>query len=71
MAAATLALWLANFFATASFPVMKTHLGLPATFTIHGVICLVYFFFVRIRVPETKGRSLEEIETQLTGKYHN
>ena len=71
MAAATLALWLANFFATASFPVMKTHLGLPATFAIHGFVCLAYFFFVRIRVPETKGRSLEEIETQLTGKYHN
>jgi SP family arabinose:H+ symporter-like MFS transporter len=68
MALATLALWLANFFTTASFPIMKQHLGLPLTFLIHAGICLVYFFFVRRAVPETKGKSLEEIERQLVKK---
>ncbi len=68
MALATLALWLANFFTTASFPVMKQHLGLPLTFVIHAGICLLYFFFVRSKVPETKGKSLEEIEKQLVKK---
>lgn len=66
MAVSTLALWMANFFTTASFPVMKTYLGLPATFGIHAGICLIYFVFVKINVPETKGRSLEEIEQLLT-----
>jgi SP family arabinose:H+ symporter-like MFS transporter len=66
MALATLALWIANFFTTASFPVMKAHLGLPATFAIHAAICFVYFLFIRARVPETKGQSLEEIEIVLT-----
>jgi sugar porter (SP) family MFS transporter len=62
MAACTFVLWLANFFTTSSFPVLKKHAGLPLTFAMHGVICLAYFFFIQRRVPETKGRSLEEIE---------
>jgi sugar porter (SP) family MFS transporter len=68
MALATLALWVANFFTTASFPILKAQLGLPATFMVHAAICLLYWFFVRTRVPETKGKSLEEIETLLTRK---
>lgn len=66
MGTATFALWIANFFTTASFPVMKAHLGLPGTFAVHATICLVYFFYVRSRVPETKGKSLEEIERALS-----
>jgi hypothetical protein len=66
MALATLALWIANFFTTASFPIMKVHLGLPLTFCVHAGICLLYFLFVRSNVPETKGKSLEEIEVLLT-----
>lgn len=65
LALATLALWITNFFTTASFPVMKQYWGLPGTFCFHAVICLIYFLFVRARVPETKGKSLEEIENQL------
>lgn len=68
MALATLALWIANFFTTASFPIMKGNLGLPTTFLVHAAICLAYFFFVRKSVPETKGRSLEEIEQLLVKK---
>ncbi|WP_159475098.1 sugar porter family MFS transporter [Dyadobacter sp. 3J3] len=66
MALATLALWIANFFTTSLFPVMKEQIGLPFTFLIHGAICFIYFLFVRVRVPETKGKSLEEIEKLLT-----
>jgi sugar porter (SP) family MFS transporter len=63
---ATLALWISNFVTTASFPIMRAHFGLPATFAIHAGICLLYFLFVMKKVPETKGRSLEEIEKLLT-----
>lgn len=66
MGLATLSLWVANFFTTALFPVMQFRLGLPATFSIHAAICLVYFLFIRACIPETKNRSLEEIERQLT-----
>lgn len=65
MALATLSLWLANFATTASFPIMKLHFGLPVTFCIHAGICLLYFIFIRSRIPETKGKSLEEIEQVL------
>lgn len=66
MALATLTLWLANFFTTASFPIVRVHLGMPLTFVMHGSICLLYFFYVLRNVPETKGKSLEEIEKSLT-----
>jgi SP family sugar porter-like MFS transporter len=31
------------------------------------VICVFGFFFIKIKLPETKGRRLEEIERKLTG----
>jgi sugar porter (SP) family MFS transporter len=65
MALATLSLWIANFFTTASFPILKENFGLHITFAIHAGICFIYFLFVRTRIPETKGKSLEEIETLL------
>jgi MFS transporter, SP family, arabinose:H+ symporter len=68
MALATLSLWIANFFTTASFPILKELVGLHVTFSIHAVICLIYFLFVKRNIPETKGKSLEEIEVQLTRK---
>ena len=66
LALATLALWITNFFTTASFPIMKQYWGLPLTFGFHAILCFVYFLFVRDRMPETKGKSLEEIENELT-----
>lgn len=65
LALATLALWITNFFTTASFPIMKQYWGLPLTFGFHALLCFVYFLFVRVRMPETKGKSLEEIEREL------
>lgn len=65
MGLATLVLWIANFITTASFPIMKTYFGLHTTFFIHAGICLLYFIFVKTKLPETKGKSLEEIELQL------
>lgn len=66
LALATLALWIANFFTTFLFPILNEKFGLPITFLIHSSICIVYFFFILKKVPETKGKSLEEIEVLLT-----
>ncbi len=68
MGLATLVLWIANFITTASFPILKESFGLHITFAIHAGICLIYFLFVKAKVPETKGKSLEEIEQMLTRK---
>ena len=66
LALATLALWITNFFTTASFPIMKQYWGLPLTFVFHAMLCFIYFLFVGVRMSETKGKSLEEIEKELT-----
>ena len=59
------ALWVACFILTFAFPLLQRTAGIAATFWIYAAICFAGFFFVRARVPETKGRSLEQIEQDL------
>lgn len=65
MGVATVALWGANFVVALTFPPMLDALGVGGLFAIYAFICLGAFFFVWFLVPETKGRSLEKIETDL------
>jgi SP family xylose:H+ symportor-like MFS transporter len=59
------ALWLASFLLTFTFPVLNHWLGMAGTFWIYGAICMAGFLFVLARVPETKGKTLEQIEGDL------
>jgi MFS transporter, SP family, xylose:H+ symportor len=59
------ALWIAAFQLTFTFPILNRRLGSAGTFWIYAAICLFGFFFVLARVPETKGKTLEEIEHEL------
>jgi sugar porter (SP) family MFS transporter len=59
------ALWVACFILTFAFPLLQRTAGIAATFWIYAAICFAGFFFVRAKVPETKGRSLEQIEQDL------
>jgi len=59
------ALWLASFLLTFTFPILNHWLGMAGTFWIYGAICMAGFLFVLARVPETKGKTLEEIEGDL------
>ena len=61
------ALWVACFILTFAFPLLQRTAGIAATFWIYAAICFAGFFFVRAKVPETKGRSLEQIEGELLG----
>lgn len=65
MAVATFALWTACTLLTYTFPLLNSGLGAAGTFWVYGAICLAGFIFVRIMLPETKGKSLEEIESSL------
>jgi SP family arabinose:H+ symporter-like MFS transporter len=59
---AVTALWIASFLLTYTFPLFNHALGAAQTFWIYAAICVAGFFFIRIRLPETKGKTLEQIE---------
>ena len=61
---AVAALWLSSFALTYSFPFINRSLGSAGAFFTYGSICAAGAVFVWFFVPETKGRTLEEIEAQ-------
>lgn len=68
---AVTALWTACFLLTYTFPLLNAALKAAGTFWTYALICLVGFLFLARSLPETKGQSLEEIETSLRrGKAH-
>ncbi|MBW8326370.1 MAG: sugar porter family MFS transporter [Prolixibacteraceae bacterium] len=62
MALATTALWSGCFVLTYTFPILNKLLDASGTFWLYAFICLSGFLFILKRLPETKGKSLEEIE---------
>ena len=54
--------WVGSFVVALVFPIMTASMSQEVVFAIFGVICLVAVAFVLFSVPETRGRSLEEIE---------
>lgn len=74
MGIATICLWMANSIISQTFPMMdeneflieKFHHGFP--FFIYGIMCVVLVIFMWRFVPETKGKTLEEIEKMWTKK---
>ncbi len=70
MSVATLALWLADFVVTYTFPIMTERLGTSATLLTYAGCCVLAFGYVLVQVPETKGKSLEAIEELLVTSKH-
>ncbi len=67
MAVATFSLWTACFILTYTFPLLNNSLGAYGTFWVYGFICILGFIFINKNLPETKGKSLEEIEKEIAG----
>jgi len=65
MAISTTALWVASFILTYTFPIFNSGLGTSGTFFLYSIICLAGFVFILQTLPETKNKSLEEIEKEL------
>jgi len=65
MSIAITALWSACFILTYSFPELNARLGPAGTFWSYGIICLAGWLFLYLRLSETKGKSLEQIEVEL------
>lgn len=56
--------WIGSFAVGLLFPIMTASMSQEAVFAIFGIICFLGVAFIRFCVPETKGRTLEEIEEQ-------
>ena len=60
--------WGANFLVSQTFPILLDKWGPGPVFLGYAAIGMLAFLFVKALVPETKGRSLEEIESALQRK---
>jgi sugar porter (SP) family MFS transporter len=67
VAVATTSLWAACFVLTFTFPLLNRALGPAGTFGLYAAVCVGGYLFIRARLPETRGRTLEEIEKTLAG----
>lgn len=65
MAIAITSLWSACFLLTYTFPILNASLGAAGTFWTYAGVCIAGACFLALKLPETKGRSLEEIEAEL------
>ncbi|PTN10532.1 sugar porter family MFS transporter [Mangrovibacterium marinum] len=65
MSFSTAVSWLCTFLTVYFAPVIQGGLGLSYLFGIFGIFSVLAFVFVKIWIPETKGKSLEQIEKEL------
>jgi len=65
MSVAVTSLWIACFLLTYTFPLLNARLGSAGTFWLYGAICVAGFVYIKFNLPETKGKTLEQIEKDL------
>jgi MFS family permease len=70
MSIATVANWGANLFVALTFLTLVHVLGRPGTFWLYGLVGIGAWIFAYALVPETKGRSLEDIEAHWRAGKH-
>jgi MFS transporter, SP family, xylose:H+ symportor len=64
---AVVSLWAAYFVLVFTFPILAKHLGTYGPFYMYAVVCFFGFLFVKSKVKETKGKTLEELEGVMMG----
>jgi MFS family permease len=64
MSIATLSLFLGSTFVTQTYPLLREAVGIGVTFVLYSLAMVPAILFVGRKIPETKGRTLEEIERQ-------
>ena len=64
---AIVSLWAAYFILVFTFPILAEKLGTYGPFWLYSAICLAGFIFIKKKVRETKGQTLEELEINLVG----
>ena len=63
MSVATIALWCGTLLVTLTFLSLVSALSAPGTFLLYAMVAIAAFLFVWRLVPETKGRTLEEVDS--------
>lgn len=71
LSVSTLLLWIADFVASFSFPVLNEKLGVETTLLFFSTLCGIYYLYIKRRIPETKGKTLEELEKMLVKESQN
>lgn len=66
MAISTLAVWITDGIYNQFFPMLRNKLGVSGSFAIFATLLLPQLLFIWKVMPETKGRTLEEIERSWT-----
>ena len=69
MSVAVVFLWAAVFLVTFTFPYLLNVFGGGTAFLIFGFMCVIYLVFLFMKIPETKGKSLEELEKVFIKNY--
>lgn len=59
---AIVCLWSAYFILVFTFPILSKKIGTYGPFYVYAGICLLGYFFIRKKVVETKGQTLEQVE---------
>ena len=62
-------LWTTNFLVGLSFPQLVAGIGISSTFFVFAALGVAALVFIATSVPETRGRSLEELEAQFRRDY--
>lgn len=68
MALASATLWIASTLLVLLFPFINELVKVSGAFWLYACICLLGYLYIRKKLPETKGKSLEEVEKELTGQ---
>lgn len=64
---AVIALWMAYALLVFTFPILARQMGTYTPFYIYAGICVLGFWFVKSKVRETKGKTLEDLENVFSG----
>lgn len=59
----SMAMFLTSYFVTQFFPIMLAKIGAPITFLVFSIFCILMGLFAHKMLPETTGKSLEQIES--------
>ncbi|QAA22529.1 MULTISPECIES: sugar porter family MFS transporter [Sporolactobacillus] len=68
MGVSVFCLWITNFMISLLFPVIQEFIGLSATFFLFFLCGIAALLFVKLALPETRGKSLEALEIYFRNK---